>query len=232
MVTFTKAAVAELEDRVRLFIRSAYKSAEGKEIGDNNIAQLVQSAITAQGIEPVQQQLKDALLFLDETSVLTIHSFCQQALNEFAFETFQLFGADMQPDFAPVIEEELNKFWRRHITTLPADLLHQIWFESLRDYLKEVLKNHSSGKKYPGYIESTHYVINKSKQDAWLQQLRLLKEQALAKETTLHAYITDNDGELRTLCEGNANAKKTLLPSLSDPAGFVEIVRDKKVRPM
>jgi exodeoxyribonuclease V beta subunit len=228
MVTFTKAAVAELEERVRLFIRSAHKYAGGTEIADNNIAGLVQAAIEAQGTATVQQQLKDAMLFLDETSVLTIHSFCQQALNEFAFETFQLFGADMQPDFDPVIEEELNKYWRRYITTLPSELLQQVWHESLKDHIKEVLKNHSGGKRYPGFNEKTHYAINKGKQDAWVQQLQDLNERAAAKETSLHAYIRDNRGELQVQCEGNPNARKSLLPSLSDPADFVEVVREKK----
>jgi len=228
MVTFTKAAVAELEDRVRLFIRSAHKYAGGTTITDDNIAHLVQQAIDLRGEEAVQQQLTDAVLFLDETSVLTIHSFCQQALNEFAFETFQLFGAEMLPDFSPVIEEELNKFWRKHITTLPAGLLQQLWHEDLQQHIREVLENHLSGKKYPGFQEDSHYAMSKAKQEAWQQQLAAHNEQVAAAEEALYGYITDNEGLLRGLCEGNAHAKKGLLPCLSSPADFAETVRSKK----
>ncbi len=228
MVTFTKAAVAELEDRVRLFIRSAHKYAGGTAINDDNIAQLVQQAIDLRGEEVVKQQLTDAVLFLDETSVLTIHSFCQQALNEFAFETFQLFGAEMVPDLSPVIEEELNKFWRKQITTLPAGLLQQLWHEDLKQHIREVLENHLSGKKYPGFQEKTLYTVTRAKQEAWQQQLAAHNEQVTATEEALYSYITDNAGQLRVLCEGNAHAKKGLLPCLSAPAAFAEAVRSKK----
>ena len=61
MVTFTRAAVAELEDRIRLFIRSAAKASQGQEIDDDNISQLVQLAIKKSGAATVQQQLKDAI---------------------------------------------------------------------------------------------------------------------------------------------------------------------------
>src|SRR5215210_4689584 len=78
MVTFTKAAVAELEERIRLFIRQAHKASLGNKISDTTIAGLVDRAIQNISREDVQQRLKDSVLFLDETSVLTIHSFCQQ----------------------------------------------------------------------------------------------------------------------------------------------------------
>src|SRR6187402_2146603 len=72
MVTFTKAAVAELQERIRLFIRTAYKRSKGATIKDTNIALLVEQAIARTSQENVQQCLRDAILFLDETSVLTI----------------------------------------------------------------------------------------------------------------------------------------------------------------
>src|SRR4028118_2348169 len=37
MVTFTKAAVAELEERIRLFIREAHKASQGGVIADSTI---------------------------------------------------------------------------------------------------------------------------------------------------------------------------------------------------
>src|SRR4051794_25400361 len=94
MVTFTKAAVAELEERIRLFIRQAHKASLGSAIADPTISELVDGAFNSTSKADVQQRLKDAVLFLDETAVLTIHSFCQQTLTEFAFETNQLFGSD------------------------------------------------------------------------------------------------------------------------------------------
>lgn len=228
MVTFTKAAVAELEERIRLFVRSAHKYALGKDIADENIIALVQAAIESRGEEKVQQQLRDAVLFLDETSVLTIHSFCQQALNEFAFETYQLFGAEMSPDFTPVIEEELNKFWRKHVTTLPASLLQLLWNEGLRDSIQYVLKSYLSGKKYPGYEEGKDYTITKAIQEDWRKRLQVLHEQKQVLEEALHQYIEDNTAQLSALCEGNTHAKKGLLPCLASPDDFADAIREKR----
>ncbi|MBO9564152.1 MAG: exodeoxyribonuclease V subunit beta [Niastella sp.] len=228
MVTFTKAAVAELEERVRLFIRSAHKYAGGHTIDDKNISALVQQAIDTRGEEAIQQQLRDSVLFLDETSVLTIHSFCQQTLNEFAFETFQLFGAEMQPDLTPVIEEELNKFWRKHVTTLLPRLLQQVWHEELRSNILEVLKNQLSGKKYPGFQEGTRYSITRAQQDAWDQQLSALHEKKLALEQELLAYVAANAAKLQAICEDDRNAKKTFLPCVASPKDFIAMVREKR----
>lgn len=228
MVTFTKAAVAELEERVRLFIRTAYKFTEGQAITDSNIAALVQTAVDRSGREAVLQQLKDAVLFLDETSVLTIHSFCQQALNEFAFETFQLFGAEMLPDFAPVIEEEINHFWRRHITTLPVALLQHLWHKTLKENITEVLENHQAGKKYPGYREGHTYTITKSLQDEWTRELTILQQRLEQGNTELLEHIAKNRDQLKALCESNNNAKKSLLPELGNPAAFLEAICGKK----
>src|SRR4051794_19501986 len=108
MVTFTKAAVAELEERIRLFIRQAHKASLGNSISDTTISDIVEHAFSVSSKEEVQQKLKDAVLFLDETSVLTIHSFCQQTLTEFAFETNQLFGSDTLKDIVSITESEVN----------------------------------------------------------------------------------------------------------------------------
>src|SRR5690606_19789504 len=64
MVTFTKAAVAELEERIRLFVRTAYKNANGEEIDDLTIRLLVDRSIGQWGDEEVIELLKEAKLLL------------------------------------------------------------------------------------------------------------------------------------------------------------------------
>jgi exodeoxyribonuclease V beta subunit len=120
MVTFTKAAVAELETRVRSFVRLALKASRGEAIDDKTIYKYIHKQCSAQGSALVTQQLHIAQLFLDETSVLTIHSFCQRTLSEFSFETKQLFGATtLTPDeYNQIAEDVFNEFWRKHITTI------------------------------------------------------------------------------------------------------------------
>ena len=45
MVTFTKAAIAELEERIRKFVRAAYRKSCDEEIDDETISKLVDDSI-------------------------------------------------------------------------------------------------------------------------------------------------------------------------------------------
>ncbi|CAL1521267.1 exodeoxyribonuclease V subunit beta [Chitinophaga sp. MM2321] len=228
MVTFTKAAVAELEERIRLFIRSAYKVSFGNPIADDNIITLVLAAIDKADPMQVQQQLRDAILLLDETSVLTIHSFCQQTLNEFAFETDQLFGAEMVPDTTAIIENELNKYWRKHVTTLGTTLLQKLWYENMRPDIQKVLQEHLSGKKYLDFDENTAYEITPAQEAAWTKELDQLSAQQLQAEEALHSYIAANAADLKNTCNTNTHAKKALLELVATPADFIAEIRKKK----
>ena len=143
MVTFTKAAVAELEIRVRSFVRLALKVSRDQQINDDTITSMVRSQIQIQGKEAVAKKLENAQLFLDETSVLTIHSFCQRTLSEYSFETGQIFGAEtITPDeYNQLIEDAFNEYWRINITTIRLDFLKRFMafglnYEDVFDLLK------------------------------------------------------------------------------------------------
>ena len=45
MVTFTKAAVAELDQRIRLFVHNAYRMSNNEKIDDDTIAELINKFI-------------------------------------------------------------------------------------------------------------------------------------------------------------------------------------------
>ncbi|RAI97850.1 DNA helicase/exodeoxyribonuclease V beta subunit [Chitinophaga skermanii] len=228
MVTFTKAAVAELKDRIRLFIRKAYKVSFGNEIDDDNITTLVLQAVDAADPLTVNHLLRDAVLLLDEISVLTIHSFCQQVLNEYAFETDQLFGAEMVPDTSPIVEKELNKFWRRQVTTLHPALLQSLWSEGMRSRMQNVLQEHMSGKKYLGYDDTADYGISSFRQDDWMTQHAQLCEHKEVALNALYDYINKNQPSIATAAKKNAHAKKAFEPLLHDAAAFVAMLKEKK----
>lgn len=229
MVTFTKAAVAELQERIRLFIRTAYKASMGKEIKDDNIKKLVQRAIENSDKATVEQQLKDAVLLLDEASVLTIHSFCQQTLNEFAFETNQLFGAEMIQDVKPLVIEEVQKFWRKHVTTIRVKLLEKLWKNDLRmEKMSTALDEHLSGKKYLGYDEGVCYTMTDEEQAAWEQELDALEQKAADTRTALIQYITDHTAEITAYSQKNKNALTKAVPLLASPEKFLNYISEKR----
>lgn len=76
MVTFTKAAVAELEERIRLFVRNAYKIANGDStIQDPTLTTILSRAIDKNGRKETLELLKEAKLLLDRPS-FAILNFC------------------------------------------------------------------------------------------------------------------------------------------------------------
>ena len=158
MVTFTKAAVAELEERVRLFVRQANRAAHGDAVGDPTIALIVSERIAADSVTDVQRLLREAMLMLDEIPVMTIHSFCKKTLSQFAFETRQLFNAETLESNAVIISDEVNKFWRRSVTTIPENLLRILLRDSFtRDEIQKVVTKHLGGKRYEFYDENKSY---------------------------------------------------------------------------
>jgi len=129
MVTFTNAAVAELEDRVRKFIRLAYKAARGQSIEDEGIESLIQGYLrdpSIGGTHKVVKLLENARRSLDDTSIFTIHSFCQRTLTEFAFETGQLYGMDLLNNIDDVIQEEVDQYWRVNVAGLSKELIQLV----------------------------------------------------------------------------------------------------------
>jgi exodeoxyribonuclease V beta subunit len=229
MVTFTKAAVAELEERIRLFIRQAHKASLGFVISDLTILGLVERAIKKTSKEEVQQQLKDAVLFLDETSVLTIHSFCQQTLTEFAFETNQLFGSETLKDMVSLIETEVNKFWRENITTMNVELLGQLIEHRLsRADIVSVIREHISGKKYFEYDENESYSICDEDQRSFSKTIKELAEKDKEIKECVYDHIRDNTDRLKSITEANKWAKMSLLRLIDTPAEFVDVVISKR----
>lgn len=155
MVTFTNAAVAELESRVRAFVRKALKIARTGGYVNNEedpLAIIINNAQNIYHINPdtIIERLHQAEILLDETAVMTIHGFCQKTLAEFSFETQQLFGAiTITPDeFNEILVDHLNEWWRKNITTIDVELLEALLNAGLnRAYLIEGVKKLIGGQK-------------------------------------------------------------------------------------
>lgn len=229
MVTFTKAAVAELHERVRLFIRLAQKVSQGHAIPDNTIAFMVEQAMQLEGTLAIQERLNNAVLLLDEIEIMTIHSFCQQTLNEFAFETNQLFGAEMFTDLDSVIEQEVNEFWRVHISTMDVEVLSLLGFEELRQDIRAIIKEQLEGKHYSEYDADVTYTI----EDISIQKYRgletLVQEESLKhEERVLQAFHKYKD-QIAEVCHASkAKTKKEYIACLDDPAAFISLLNNGK----
>ena len=147
MVTFTKDAAAEMELRVRAFMRDALQAALGN---PRNVNPDIISIINrVQDKEKVMARLKAELAQFDKAAIFTIHGFCSRILSEYAFQTGQLFrAAAMEPEtYQQYLEDAFNQAWREKVTTLSERVL--ALFEKnkhKRNELWELVKGHLAGK--------------------------------------------------------------------------------------
>lgn len=223
MVTFTNAAVAELELRIRKFVREASRWAESdrnsREGFDKTILEIVDLAIKEKGIDQVRILLSDARIFLDEISVFTIHSFCQRTLMEFAFETGQLFNCELAADDGSLLESAVNEYWRSHITTISPIVLKELIKSGKisRGILSVLVSKVISGKKFiDEYIPEDIEEVLES-------LYRKLEE----KKNKCMSYIEENIVEITEKVNTNSYTKKWFGSALRDPEVFFNVFLTK-----
>jgi len=112
VVTYTNAATAELRDRVRRRLLEALAVAEGGATTDATLSALL-AAVGEAGA--ACGRLADAMTRLDEAAIFTIHGFCQRVLQEHAFESGALYGAELLADERALRLEVAEDFWRRRL---------------------------------------------------------------------------------------------------------------------
>lgn len=122
VVTFTEAATAELQARVRRRLRAALDAAHGR--GDDGEVTTLTGRV---GRATVRRRLQIALADFDEAAISTIHGFCRRMLQENAFESGVPFDIELEADQGPLVEELLADFWAREVAG--ADPL---WVSELR----------------------------------------------------------------------------------------------------
>jgi exodeoxyribonuclease V beta subunit len=117
VVTFTKAATQELRDRIFTRIRESADVLSGKAVpGDDPfLGELLQRY----GSDSVHlHRLEKALLNMDQAAVFTIHGFCQQALQEYVFESESGFSLEYTGDDEELRQEAADDVWRETMNAL------------------------------------------------------------------------------------------------------------------
>ncbi len=217
MVTFTKAAVAELEERIRLFVREAHKQVQSQQLKNDDIGNLLAQSIKQKSLQKVQDLLKNAALFLDETAVLTIHSFCQLTLTEFAFETQQLFGAELLQDTSIILQDEVNQFWRNNVTNVNTHLLAYLIKQGLsRVNINKAVNEHIGGKRFFIYDDNEDYNLDKKEVEEATLTINSHEIQKKELWENLEDYVLEHIEHLKKISLENGYAKKTILANFDD----------------
>lgn len=90
VVTFTREATRELKRRIRQNLQRLYKNTREKCSDLDYLQAIFDKGPSA--LLQAQERLESALMFFDNASIYTLHSFCYKLLQEFAFETQEGFN--------------------------------------------------------------------------------------------------------------------------------------------
>ena len=101
VVTFSKAAAAELKERIvgalHEALQKGWEDKDGHTVFPDTGERLL---------------LELAIASFDEASISTIHSFCQKALSDFAMESGESFDLSLQENCDDLTLQILRDFWR------------------------------------------------------------------------------------------------------------------------
>lgn len=130
LVTFTKAATAELKQRVRNLLIQAHEafleSKEEDERYDKTLLKLI-AKWRLMGIK--EEVFKEAIDRMDDASICTIHSFCQKMLDEYRISSSEGFDFEFGED-TDFKNEVIEQFLRKELTEASDDRLKAVLLSS------------------------------------------------------------------------------------------------------
>jgi len=193
VVTFTKAATAELRERIRARLVSTLR---------------ILRAESPEATEPIRR-LENALHSMDEASIFTIHGFCQRALADRPFAAGLAFEVDLVEDHQRLILETVQDFWRKFIASDRCTMALAQYLELQSDspekyaaWLKICLAKPLAKLEWPDDMDE----VPNGDEDAflrdfheakalWLDQHEAIKRLLLAAQNDLNRQ-TYHDGSL------------------------------------
>lgn len=104
VVTYTRAATAELRERIRRRLFEAVATIDG-DAHDDNLTRLFAARAREGQLAVDRELLLQALRDFDQAAIFTIHAFCQHTLSECAFESGTPFERELTEDQAPLLRE-------------------------------------------------------------------------------------------------------------------------------
>ena len=115
VVTFTEAAAAELKLRVRTRLFDTLISLSNEACKDED--DLIQFLRQESQAALICQRFSHALNCFDQSSIMTIHSFCMKVLKEHAFESHSYFDIELVPDRSLFLNQVSHDFFMIHVNS-------------------------------------------------------------------------------------------------------------------
>jgi len=128
VVTFTKAATAELRDRIRTRLAEAAAYFR-EELSSDEVDEFLQKLRTSYDSQnerwpELAYRLDMASQGMDEAAVSTIHGWCNRMLQEHAFSSGSLFTQTLEADQDALKHTAIRDYWRTWLYQLPTEHYH------------------------------------------------------------------------------------------------------------
>ena len=120
VVTFTRAATAELRGRIRAALRAALAATRGAAVAADAEALVAPFRGGLLDAPEAPARLQAALDRVDEAAITTIHGFCKRTLDTLAFESGTPFGLDFTDDDGPLRRRAAADAWTALVHDQPA----------------------------------------------------------------------------------------------------------------
>lgn len=120
VVTYTSAATKELKDRIRMRLSEALEVFKSVDKAEGEYADL---CAAFEDHNEAILRLNNALLSFDEASIFTIHSFCQRALKETAFDAGLAFETELMDSDYDLMQSLMDDYWRKNFQQAPDAFL-------------------------------------------------------------------------------------------------------------
>lgn len=127
LVTFTRAATAELEARVQQRLSAMVRRlTEGPGApGTDADLEAIATRLEDEGrSERARRSAELALASLDRASIFTIHGFCRRMLERNAFESHAELGLELVPDGTPLVADLVDDYLVRRLYDASAEEYH------------------------------------------------------------------------------------------------------------
>ncbi|MGJ8682789.1 UvrD-helicase domain-containing protein, partial [Paraglaciecola sp.] len=208
VVTFTNAATAELRERIRQRLRSAYLDFFAQSSEDHFVQSLIEQS---KNLEQDCQKLALASKQMDEAAVYTIHGFCQKALTEHAFESGALYDQSFILDESEWVQIAVEDYWRKHLVPLPSSTLQLVlkMWKSPDDLLKSIYS----------FIYRDVFVANSQTMEQCLQSISVYQE---CLEQSKNWWLSNKVSEQLAKANLNGRAKLSKLTFLKNIDEFCQ----------
>jgi exodeoxyribonuclease V beta subunit len=112
VVTFTEASTKELRERIRARLTQAARFFRQQTVEIDDFLKPLRDSYDPSTWGACARRLELATNWMDESSVYTIHSWCNRMLQQHAFDSGSLFRHEVNTNDAELLNEVVRDYWR------------------------------------------------------------------------------------------------------------------------